>query len=164
MTLNHSPLSLPNDTITCADDQDRVWSGINREAAAFFEEITDTEMETGRAYTMYLDHFGYVQDYVVDGQLAVRDDVVLVDVQELVGITGYVFAGTNSTNAVERNKDLSEDLSWREFYKEYINPAAYNIDSSDNGEPSILAYRITSSIASSPSNTMSSLWIFRNLE
>ena len=50
-----------NDTITCADDQDRVWSGINREAAAFFEEITDTEMETGRAYTMYLDHFGYVR-------------------------------------------------------------------------------------------------------
>ena len=50
-----------NDTITCADDQDRVWSGINREAAAFFEEITDTEMETGRAYTMFLDHFGYVR-------------------------------------------------------------------------------------------------------
>ena len=50
-----------NDTITCADDQDRVWSGINREAAAFFEEITDTEMETGRNYTMFLDHFGYVR-------------------------------------------------------------------------------------------------------
>ena len=51
-----------------------------------------------------------------------------------LGLTGYVFAGTNSANNVDRNKDLSEDLSWREFYKEYINPAAYNIDSSDNGE------------------------------
>lgn len=51
-----------------------------------------------------------------------------------LGIDGYVFAGSNSNSAVDRNKDLSDEMTWRTFYKEYILNNELNIKDSDNGE------------------------------
>ena len=51
-----------------------------------------------------------------------------------LGIDGYVFAGSNSDSAVDRNKDLSDEMTWRTFYKEYILNNELNIKDSDNGE------------------------------
>ena len=51
-----------------------------------------------------------------------------------LGIDGYVFAGSNSNSNVDRNKDLSDEMTWRTFYKEYILNNELNIKDSDNGE------------------------------
>jgi len=56
------------------------------------------------------------------------------DTNPSLGIGGYVYAGTNSAASTNRNLDLSDTMSWSNFYNDYILGSKTDFADSDNGE------------------------------
>ena len=68
---------------------------------------------------------------IMEGIFSVADN----NTSRSAGIDGYVFAGTNSQSDVNRNLDLSDEMSWNAFYDAYIaNRANTKVTGADNGE------------------------------
>ena len=106
-------------------------------AAEDFEDVTGVDVTalsgytTANGYTKVIRAGAAIEDQdldIIKGIFTVADDSDLTD-----GIQGAVYVGTRSNNNAE---DVSDEMSYRAFYNEYINEVGDNaeVESADNGE------------------------------
>jgi len=110
----------------------------------FFDRMQDTLVANGRltyaaatnTYTRVIFAGEQITDTDLDimrGIFSSADNSVDGQTPSSVGIDGYVFAGTNSASDINRNKDLSDDMTWRDFYTKYILAGEEEFTESLNG-------------------------------